>query len=239
MECAAIGVDVGGTKTAIGLLDAATLTLLAKTVIPTGRERGGEAVLRDIEEHAGSLGGHARALGKHLAGVGVVVPENVSLAGQITSSAVMPGWDKLPVAERLGAVAPTVIDSDVRAAALAEARLGAGAGFGYHAFMTISTGISYCAVARGRPLAGAHGEHGRAHVQRAAVRAGQGTAAGDRAVADPGADRHERVIAEARAGAEPGLGERGGAHVRVDHRGRDRAEPLGDGQLVPPRHDRA
>ena len=28
---AAIGVDVGGTKTAIGLIDAATLTLLAKT----------------------------------------------------------------------------------------------------------------------------------------------------------------------------------------------------------------
>ena len=119
---AAIGVDVGGTKTAIGLIDAATRTLLAKTVIPTGRERGGEAVLRDIEEQVRSLDGHARALGKRVAGVGVVVPENVSVAGRITSSAVMPGWDKLPVAERLGALAPAAIDSDVRAAALAEAR---------------------------------------------------------------------------------------------------------------------
>jgi glucokinase len=153
----AIGVDVGGTKTAIGLLDAATRTLLAKTVIPTGLDRGGDAVLRDIEEHVRSLDGHARALGKHVAGVGVVVPENVSLAGQITSDAVIPGWHKLPVAERLGAAAPAVIDSDVRAAALAEARLGAGADFGYPALMTISTGISYCAVAGGRPFAGAHG----------------------------------------------------------------------------------
>ena len=150
---AAIGVDVGGTKTAIGLIDAATRTLLAKTVIPTGRERGGEAILRDVEEKVRSLDGHARSLGQRVAGVGVVVPENVSLAGRITSSAVMPGWNELPVAERLGAVAPTVIDSDVRAAALAEARLGAGRDYRFHAFMTISTGISYCAVIDGRPFA--------------------------------------------------------------------------------------
>ena len=148
---------MGGTKTAIGLIDAATLTLVAKTVIATGRERGGEAVLRDVEEQVRSLNGHARALGLRVAGVGVVVPENVSVAGRITSSAVMPGWDKLPVAERLGTVAPAVIDSDVRAAALAEARLGAGRDYGFHAFMTISTGISYCAVIGGRPFAGAHG----------------------------------------------------------------------------------
>jgi len=154
---AAIGVDVGGTKTAIGLLDAATLTLLAKTVIPTGRERGGEAVLRDVEEQVRSLDRHAGALGRRVTGVGVVVPENVSVAGRITSSAVMPGWNELPVAERIGAVAPAVIDSDVRAAALAEARLGAGRDYDFHVFMTISTGISYCAVSGGRPFAGAHG----------------------------------------------------------------------------------
>jgi glucokinase len=154
---AAIGVDVGGTKTAIGLIDAATLTLVARTVLPTGRERGGEAILRDIEEQVRSLDGHARSLGKRVAGVGVVVPENVSVAGRITSSAVMPGWDKAPVAERLGTFAPVVIDSDVRAAALAEARLGAGRDYGFHVFLTISTGISYCAVFGGRPFAGAHG----------------------------------------------------------------------------------
>lgn len=154
---AAIGVDVGGTKTAIGLIDAATLTLAARTVIPTGRERGGEAVLHDVEEQVRSLQTRARGLGLRVAGVGVVVPENVSTAGRITSSAVLPGWNELPVAERLGAVAPTVIDSDVRAAALAEARLGAGRDYDFHVFMTISTGISYCAVIGGRPFPGAHG----------------------------------------------------------------------------------
>jgi glucokinase len=154
---AAIGVDVGGTKTAIGLIDAATLALTARSVIPTGRERGGEAVMRDVEEQVRSMETRARRLGRRVAGVGLVVPENVSTAGRITSSAVLPGWNELPVAERLGAVAPTVIDSDVRAAALAEARLGAGRDYGFHVFMTVSTGISYCAVTGGRPFTGAHG----------------------------------------------------------------------------------
>jgi glucokinase len=153
----AIGVDVGGTKTALGLLDAGTRTLLARTVIPTGRERGGEAVLADIEQHVRALHAQARALGRRVAGIGVVVPENVNLAGQITSNAVIPGWHRLPVAATLGQIAPTVIDADVRAAAQAEATLGAGRDYGYHAFLTIGTGISYCAVAGGRPFAGAHG----------------------------------------------------------------------------------
>jgi glucokinase len=210
---AAIGVDVGGTKTAIGLIDAATLTLVARTVIPTGRERGGEAVLHDIEDQVRSLDGHARALGKRVAGVGVVVPENVSVAGRITSSAVMPGWDKLPVTERLGTLAPAVIDSDVRAAALAEARLGAGRDYGFHVFLTISTGISYCAVFGGRPFAGAHG--GALHLGTSILallpdgtevqleRLASGSALVQRYRASGGAaTRAEEVLAAAAAGDE-------------------------------------
>ena len=154
---AAIGVDVGGTKTALGLIDAATLTLLETTVIPTGRDRGGEAVLRDVEKHVSRLSGTARQRGRRVAGIGVVVPEIVNLAGQITSSAVIPRWNELPVAWVLSGIAPTVIEADVRAAAFAEAALGAGRDYEYHVFLTLGTGISYCAVAGGRPFAGAHG----------------------------------------------------------------------------------
>jgi glucokinase len=154
---AAIGIDVGGTKTALGLIEAASLTLLETDVIPTGRERGGEAVLRDIEQHAAVLARAATALGRHVVGIGVVVPEIVNLAGRITSSAVIPRWNELPVATVLGAIAPTVVEADVRAAAFAEASLGAGRDYGFHVFLTVGTGISYCAVGAGRPFAGAHG----------------------------------------------------------------------------------
>jgi len=126
-------------------------------VIPTGRERGGEAVLRDIEKHAAVLAQAATALGRHTVGVGVAVPEIVNLAGQITSNAVIPRWNELPVATVLGAIAPTVVEADVRAAAFAEASLGAGRDYRFHVFLTVGTGISYCAVGAGRPFAGAHG----------------------------------------------------------------------------------
>jgi len=154
---AAIGIDIGGTKTALGLIDAASLTLLATDVIPTGPERGGEAVLRDVERHAVLLAQAATELGRHTVGLGVAVPEIVNLAGQITSTAVIPRWNELPVAAVLGAIAPAVIEADVRAAAFGEASLGAGRGYGFHVFLTVGTGISYCAVGAGRPFAGAHG----------------------------------------------------------------------------------
>jgi glucokinase len=156
-DAAAIGIDVGGTKTALALIDAGSLSPLATDVIPTGRERGGEAVLRDVEKHAAMLAQTASRLGRRTVGLGVAVPEIVDLAGRIVSNAVIPRWNELPVAGVLGAIAPTVVEADVRAAAFAEASLGAGRDYGYHVFLTIGTGISYCAVAAGRPIAGAHG----------------------------------------------------------------------------------
>jgi glucokinase len=126
-------------------------------VIPTGRDRGGEAVLRDITEHAAALAEAAARQGRRTIGLGVVVPEIVNLAGQITSSAVIPRWNELPVAPVLSEIAPAVIEADVRAAAFAEASLGAGRDYDFHLFLTVGTGISYCAVGAGRPFAGAHG----------------------------------------------------------------------------------
>lgn len=153
----AIGIDVGGTKVALGLLDAADLRLLESVVIPTGRERGGKAVLADIRATAGELAERAAALGRRVSGIGLVVPEIVSLAGEIVSSAVIPQWNELPVAEVLSEIAPVLIEADVRAAAFAETVLGAGQGYDYLVFVTVGTGISYTAVYQGRPIAGSRG----------------------------------------------------------------------------------
>jgi glucokinase len=154
---AAIGIDVGGTKTALGLLDAARLGLLARTVIPTGRERGGPAVLADVQAAARALAALAGRQGRPVTGIGLVVPEIVSRAGVITSAAVIPQWNELPVAAALAEIAPVRVEADVRAAAFAEAVLGAGRPYEYHVFVTVGTGISYSAVYQGRPLAGSRG----------------------------------------------------------------------------------
>jgi glucokinase len=154
---AAIGIDVGGTKTALGLVDAAGLGLLARTVIPTGPDRGGAAVLAAVRAAARALADAARREGRRVTGMGLVVPEIVSRAGVITSAAVIPEWDELPVALALSEIAPVRVEADVRASAFAEAVLGAGRPYAHHVFVTVGTGISYCAVYQGRPLAGTHG----------------------------------------------------------------------------------
>jgi glucokinase len=154
---AAIGVDVGGTKVAFGLLDACTLELLAKSQIPTKRERGGESILAAVKTEAAALAATAAREGRHVVGLGLAMPEIVDLSGSITSSVVIPQWDRLPVGVALGAIAPVRVDADVRAAAFAEAVRGAGRGLSYYLYLIVGTGISYCAVHEGRPIAGAHG----------------------------------------------------------------------------------
>jgi glucokinase len=96
------------------------------------------------------------AAGRRIAGIGLGVPQLVDREGRIRSAYNF-DWTDLPVRERLSALVPTTIESDVRAAARAEARFGAGKGRRTFAYVTIGTGVSYCLVIDGRPHAGANG----------------------------------------------------------------------------------
>jgi glucokinase len=154
---AAIGVDVGGTKTAVGILDAATLSLLSSTTIPTRRSDGGKAVLEDIGAQIDVMAGCAARLGRRIRGVGLGVPEIVDPEGRITSGAVIPQWDQLAVAELLPAAVPVRVEADVRTAAFAEALLGAGQQLNYFIYLTVGTGISYSLVRDGSPVPGTRG----------------------------------------------------------------------------------
>ncbi|MEJ7616162.1 MAG: ROK family protein [Pyrinomonadaceae bacterium] len=154
-QTVAIGIDVGGTKIAAGLVTSSG-ELLCRRLIPTQAERGGEVVLRDVEALALELAGEAKAQGLSLSGMGVGVAELIDLAGAVASEHTIK-WRGLPVVHRLSRVAPTRLEADVRAAALAEAKCGAGQGFDSFLYLTVGTGISCCLVLHGRPFAGAHG----------------------------------------------------------------------------------
>lgn len=152
----AIGIDVGGTKIAGGLVDLETGAVLARRTLPTHAERGGAAVLDDALGMAEGLAGESRARGAEPAGVGVGVCELVDPRGAVTSAATV-AWQGLPVRERFAQIAPAAVEADVRAHALAEARYGAGRAYELFVFVTVGTGISSCLVRGGRPLAGARG----------------------------------------------------------------------------------
>lgn len=151
----ALGIDVGGTKIAAGVVTRAGKLRFPRR-LSTAAERGGEAVLRDVEALSAELINKAEETGLKVAGIGLGVAELVDPQGNVTSGHTIK-WNGWPIRERLSQIAPTMIESDVRAAALAEAIYGAGRDHEIFLYLTVGTGISCCLVSHKRPYAGAHG----------------------------------------------------------------------------------
>ncbi len=153
----AIGIDVGGTKIAAGLVALPSGEVLWRQVTPTlAAGRTGEAVLADVLALAEGLMARAAEIGRPVLGLGLGVAELVDRQGNVTSGQTI-AWDTLPVQARLARLAPAVVESDVRAAALAEAVFGAGRGCQSFEYVTVGTGISHTLVVGGVPYAGARG----------------------------------------------------------------------------------
>jgi len=151
-----IGIDVGGTKIAAGVVDLRHGHVFSRIRLPTAPERGGLPVLDDVVAVAVRLKADAQEHGGRIASIGIGVAEIVDPSENIvTGNRIV--WPGLPVRERLSRIAPARIDSDVRSAALAEARFGAGRPYATFAYVTIGTGISYTLVSDGRPVPGARG----------------------------------------------------------------------------------
>ncbi|HEX5082633.1 MAG TPA: ROK family protein [Blastocatellia bacterium] len=155
-DICAIGVDVGGTKIAAGVVTQAG-ELLFPSLLPSAAERGGEAMLRDVEAISTDLINRANKAGMKVAGIGLCVAELVDLRGNVTSGHTIK-WEGWPIRERLSQIAPSVIEADVRAAALGEAIYGAGRDYEIFLYLTVGTGVSCCLMLSRRPYAGAHGD---------------------------------------------------------------------------------
>jgi glucokinase len=97
----------------------------------------------------------ARLLGGDTVPVGVGLCELVDLEGRVVSADTV-DWRDVDVTGAFAAPL-VVVESDVRAAALAEARLGAGARRSPFLHVVVGTGASACLVVDGSPYAGARG----------------------------------------------------------------------------------
>ncbi len=167
--CYAIGLDVGGTKIAGGLALVSTATPdlqpVARRVIRSHAERGGRAVLDDVIQLGRQLAAHIppeKASPAAVAAIGVGLCELVDRQGN-AASAHSVDWLKLRVNDELSQIAPSarvLLEADVRAAARAEAVLGAGRGLDVFLYVTIGTGISCCLMLNGQPLLGTRGATG-------------------------------------------------------------------------------
>lgn len=148
------GVEAGGTKFLCAIVNEAGETV-EEIRIDT---RGAEETLVDVDAFFACA---RRRLGKiEGAGIGTFGPvdldANSSEYGRIVSTP-KPGWSG---ADILGAVrsacdAPTAIDTDVNAAALAEILHGAGHGLSDLCYVTVGTGIGVGIISGGRSV-GSH-----------------------------------------------------------------------------------
>ncbi len=148
-----IGIDVGGTKTAIGLIEfpAARILQRSELATPPG-EASGAPFLAAIATEARALIVEAPSC----RGIGLGLCELVDRDGRV-DSAHRVQWRGLPVREHLGGLAPAIVEADVRAAALAEIHWGAGRPYRDLLYLNIGTGISTCWVKDRVPHAGANG----------------------------------------------------------------------------------
>lgn len=155
-----IGVDVGGTKIACGVLRGEDL--IERHVQPTP-ETGWEAVLDAVAAQVRAL--QAAHPGAQSIGVGVPGPLNaertrVKFAPNIYGFTDVPLIDGLRKRLHLTDVQTLVLENDAKAAALAEAHLGAARGTESSVYVTVSTGIGAGLVLHGRLWRGRHGVAG-------------------------------------------------------------------------------
>ena len=152
----AIGIDVGGTKISAAIVELDTGRLLHKREIATHAARGGEAVLNSVRGLLADLGRVAAAGGLNVDAVGLGICEIVGLDGRLRSASLIDWRDLDPTSSPQGLPAAHLV-SDVRAAALAEARFGAARHVRDALYVSVGTGIASVLLIEGRPYAGAHG----------------------------------------------------------------------------------
>lgn len=159
--CVALGIDMGGTHSRVGLVDRQGRVLAAVKARTLAAEGPGAALDRLAEAARGLLAAREAEGRIHpgdVAGIGIGTPGPVDVhRGVILSSPNLPGWRDVPVAARLSEALgmPVRHERDANVALLAEAWLGAARGHRDVVLLTLGTGIG------GSVLVGGALHHGR------------------------------------------------------------------------------
>jgi glucokinase len=197
-----VGIDVGGTKVAGGLV---TLKgqLVRSLVVPTRAEKGFKASYRQIVhliERLLKLAG-----GKdNVVGVGVCAPGPLNpKTGVVINPPNLPGWRNIHLARLLESHfhLPAKLENDANAAGLAEVLFGAAVGYRDIFYVTVSTGIGTGVIINKKIYHGKNGVAGEGgHVSidfRSPYRCGCGTLGCIEALAaGPAMARRARVALE-------------------------------------------
>lgn len=160
------GIEAGGTKFICGVGSAERGSIATARIDTTDPERTFAEVARFFADHAQGIA----AAG--IASFGPVDLDRTSPSYGHILATPKPGWQQADLVGRVAAMldVPVALDTDVNAAAIAEARARPGKAGADIAYVTIGTGIGVGLVVNGRPVHGAaHPEMGHILVRKHAA----------------------------------------------------------------------
>jgi len=149
-----VGVDIGGTKVAAGLVDyTGKITRQTRTPMVATDAVAGLAAVTTAIDSVYSATDLSPRLKDSIAGIGICAPGPLNPeTGVVINPPNLPGWRNFPLAAEISKAyrLPVRVDNDGNAAALAEALWGAGRGYRNVFYATIGTGIGSGIVFDGR-----------------------------------------------------------------------------------------
>ena len=152
-----IGVDLGGTNIAVGLVDLDSKRILDKLSIKTRAPRPCREISSDIADLCVKLCERNSIKMHQLSWIGIATPGVVK--DGVVMSAVNLGWDNEPFGQYVRELTarPTFIANDANAAAYAEAQWGCGVGEMSLIAVTLGTGVGGGIVIDGKIWEGING----------------------------------------------------------------------------------
>jgi glucokinase len=147
-----LGVDVGGTKTALLLADVATGAEVLRDTFATPTGDGPDGFVTHLIGRAHDLCRRALRDPRDLRAAGLAVPGIVGRRGFVIDAGNLAGWHHVPlsaiVGKRFGI--PVYVDQDANAAALGERWRGVAQSMHNFVFLAVGTGVGAGVVINGR-----------------------------------------------------------------------------------------
>ncbi len=152
----ALGIDIGGTNTAYGLVDKSGKVLYANS-ISTKKYATAELLIEDIYNDISK-----KDSSKHLMGIGVGAPNGNCMTGNIEFAPNLQWKGIIPLSRLLEDKfnVPCKLANDANAAAIGEKLFGSAKGLDDFVVITLGTGLGSGIFAEGRLIEGAHGVAG-------------------------------------------------------------------------------
>lgn len=147
----AIGVDIGGTATKMGLVNRSGQILYRKE-IPNPHHLSGQSIVDRLIENVALLDDFARQQSLRPAGIGISVCGYLSLDGKVPDYVNLHSLDHFPLVDHFTSrfQYPVVMDNDMNAGVLGEYHFGGGQNVDRLMVMTVGTGIGMAVMLDGQ-----------------------------------------------------------------------------------------